>query len=94
MSFRLLEVHLQMVDSAKCESDYTRAGLLLNTQGQMCATDKIGKGVCYADRGGPLMCTGSLDPEISACVYLVGVSSFEMGNCGYSTAPVVYTEIR
>lgn len=77
-------LNLQRLDD--CTESYKTAGIKVK-DGQLCASEWRGTGVCSCDSGGPLMV------QLSGQYYLIGIVSFGPTKCGLKNAPGVYTSV-
>lgn len=80
------KVLLNLDNSNDCNHAYTVSGIKVR-DGQICASEARGTGVCSCDSGGPLMV------QQNGRFYLVGIGSFGPAKCGLRAVPGIYTRV-
>ena len=81
-----MKVLLNLETLSYCAESYKSSGIKLR-DGQLCASEWRGTGVCSCDSGGPLMV------QTSGQFYLIGIVSLGPAKCGLKNAPGVYTSV-
>ncbi|XP_047539123.1 phenoloxidase-activating enzyme-like [Vanessa atalanta] len=82
-----LHSDLIFVDQTSCRELYSRKGVSLVWDKQMCAGGELNKDSCKGDSGGPLMYQDEKKFE------LTGVISFGILQCGNQGKPSIYTKV-
>nr|XP_019544685.2 phenoloxidase-activating factor 1-like [Aedes albopictus] len=81
-----MKVLLNLETLSYCAESYKSSGIKLR-DGQLCASEWRGTGVCSCDSGGPLMV------QTGGQFYLIGIVSLGPAKCGLKNAPGVYTSV-